>query len=286
MFYKVKELQGYKIRATDGDIGDLYEIYFDDYEWRVRYFVVDTGSWLPGRRVLISPASVTGIDRDDRAVMVKLTKDQVKNSPDITTDAPISRQHEAALSNYYGWPNYWAEGYPIRPGMLSPIGVPYGYVGAPMVPAVPPSESPETTVDREVRAVEEAHEEESHLRSGRDVAGYHIEATDGAIGHLDDYIIDDENWFIRYIVVDTGGWLSGRKVLVIPEWIESIHWPESRVYVNLTKAEVERSPEYVPADLITREYETRLFENYNRPKYWEDVNDVPGRETTRRDRTS
>jgi hypothetical protein len=135
-------------------------------------------------------------------------------------------------------------------------------------------------VDREIRAMEEAHLS-TRLRSARDVEGHHIAASDGEIGNVEDYIIDDENWFIRYLVVDTGGWLSGRKVLLIPEWIESIHWEERRVYVNLSRAEVQSSPEYDPDATLTREYETSLFEGYKRPKYWEQINDLPSREEVR-----
>jgi uncharacterized protein YrrD len=269
MFHTVKELQGYKIRATDGDIGGVHEIYFDEREWRVRYFIVNTGGLLGGRQVLISPEAVTGIDRADHTVSVNLTQQRVKDSPDITTDAPISRQHEARLAEHYGWSRYWAGGYPLRPGLMYPVGTAYGYPSTMVeIPEQPRTES--NAVDREVQAEEEARKDGgSTLHSSRDVTGYRVHATDGEIGHVDDFVIDDENGFIRYIVVETGRWLSGRKVLVIPEWFESIHWEERRLYANLPRAEVANSPAYDPKELITREYETRIFENYRRPAYWE-----------------
>jgi hypothetical protein len=159
---------------------------------------------------------------------------------------------------------------------MYPIGIPFGYVGAPAVPEEPVPSNASNTVEREVHAMAE-QSRESRLHSSRDVSGYHIAATDGDLGHVDDFVIDEENWFIRYIVVDTGGWLSGRKVLVIPEWIESIHWEERRVYVNLSRDDVEHSPAYEPEEFITREYETRIFDNYRRPAYWEDVPDTERR---------
>ena len=267
MFYKVKDLEGYKIHATDGELGAVHEIYFDDHEWRIRYFVVETGPWLFGRKVLIAPESVTGVDQDGHRVVVNLTREQVKNSPDITTDAPVSRQHEASLARYYGWPEYWVPGtVPMRTGLLYPFSVPYGYVGAPAVPITP--EPDDTAVDKEIEEVKDA-QRESTLRSSRAVSGYHIAATDGAIGHLDDFIIDDANWFIRYLVVDTGRWLSGRKVLLAPEWIESISWDELSVIANLTRDQIRSSPEYDPKGLPSREYEHQLFDAYHRPKYWE-----------------
>ncbi len=269
MFYKLKELQGYKIRASDGELGSVHEVYFDEHEWRVRYFVVDTGTLLPGRKVLIAPESVSGIDSDEQAVVVKLTREHVKNSPDINTDTPVTREHETALSNYYGWNQYWIAGYPMRPGMG--FGMPYGVV------SVPAPEGPHNTEDEELEAIED-QDRESTLCSSRDVAGYHIAATDGEIGHVDDYIIDAANWDIRYLVVETGGWLNERKVLLAPEWIESIDWHENRVYANLTRDAISNSPKYDPDVPLTREYESQLFDSYQRPRYWEPQQDKPKRQ--------
>jgi uncharacterized protein YrrD len=270
MFYSVRELQGYKLHATDGAIGDVHEIFFDEGEWRVRYFVVDTGGLLGRRKVLISPEAVTGIDRAGRSVSVNLTQQRVKDSPDISCDTPVSRIHEAHLARHYGWSHYWSDGYPIRPGLAYPVGVAYGYPSAMAVPAEP---TPTTTsgsneVDEEVDAALDAREE-STLRSSRDVTGYRINATDGDIGHLDDVIIDDANWLIRYLVVDAGRLLAEHKVLMIPEWIEGIHWEDKRVHVNLPRNEVANSPAYEPAERITRDYETSIFEHYKRAPYWE-----------------
>ena len=270
MFYKLKDLQGYKIRATDGELGSVREVYFDDHEWRVRYFVVDTGTWLPGRKVLIAPESVSGIDTAEHAVAVKLSRKRVKNSPDISTDVPVTREHETALSQHYGWREYWSMDSPMRPGMIYPFGIPYGIACSPAMPETtdtPDTQAPnranKSAVDKELDAIQD-QARESTLCSSHDVAGYHIAATDGEIGHLDDYIIDDTNWFVRYLIVDMGGWLKGRKVLLAPEWIESISWDESRIYAKLSRDDVSNSPVYDPDKPLTREYESQLFDSYHR----------------------
>jgi hypothetical protein len=180
----------------------------------------------------------------------------------------VTRLHEANLSHHHGWPEYWSGSYPIRPGMSFPIGIPYAFPTGAVVPPTPEPTAADTGVEKEIEAIED-QARESHLRSSHDTTGYRLAATDGEIGRVDDFIIDDENWFIRYLVVDTGHWLSGRKVLLAPEWIESINWDDHHVYVNLPKAEIANSPEYDPSQPISRDYETRVFENYRRPGYWE-----------------
>ena len=109
-----------------------------------------------------------------------------------------------------------------------------------------------------------------HLRSTHDVSGYHIQAADGEIGHVEDFIIDDETWAIRYLIVDTRNWWPGKKVLVSPQWIERVSWSESKVFVNLSRETIKQSPEYTEESLLTRDYETGLHRHYNRQGYWVD----------------
>src|SRR6266508_5022629 len=97
------ELKGVTIQATDGDIGSVQDLYFDDHSWTVRYLVVDTGTWLPGRQVLISPFAFRAISGASR-LQTTLTKDQIENSPSIDTDRPVNRQREIEDSRYYGYP--------------------------------------------------------------------------------------------------------------------------------------------------------------------------------------
>jgi len=246
----MKELRGYKIQAMDGEIGKVHQFYFDDQFWLVRYLVVDTGKWLPGRLVLISPYSLGQPDWSGKLFPVNLTKDQVENSPEIDMARPVSRQHEIAMAEYYRWPTYWTA---------------IGMAGAFAVP-------PKKEMDRNAKKSAEQNENDPHLRSSREVIGYGIEASDGEIGHVDDFIIEDESWIIRYMIVDTRKWLhwlpGGKKVLVAPTWIHRVDWSESKVFVDLTRDQVKNSPEFDPSAPVNREYEMLLHDYYGRPKYW------------------
>jgi sporulation protein YlmC with PRC-barrel domain len=261
MLRTVSDLKGINIAATDGDIGGVKDLYFDDLTWTVRYLVVDTGSWLPGRQVLISPISVRSSTTD--RVFVGLTKAEVENSPSIDTDKPVNRQHEVTLSRYYRYPSYW-EG-PYRWGTLA---YPDGLV-APVMP-LPLDVAPlaQDTVAQELEA-RERESADPALRSARDVTGYYIEATDGDIGHVEDFLIDDREWAIRYIIVGTRNWWPGKKVVISPDWIRHVSWRESKVHVDLTREGVKTAPEYDPDRPVEREYETRLFRHHGRRNYWE-----------------
>ncbi|MGH7847095.1 MAG: PRC-barrel domain-containing protein [Candidatus Binatia bacterium] len=251
MHRSTKELKGYAIGATDGEIGSVEDFYFDDQRWTVRYLVVDTGKWLPGRKVLISPISLGVVDWEEKKLQVKLSQKQVENSPDIETHKPVSRQYEVELSKYYGYPYYWT-GPDVWGSAGFPVGVP--------IEGVPEREATEAQV---------VPEEDLHLHSVNEVVAYTIEATDGEIGHVDEFILDDASWEIRYFVVDTGNWLPGKKVLIAPGWIHRVNWRDSRVYVNLGRDTIKNSPEYDGSLPIARDYETQLHQHYDQPRYWE-----------------
>jgi hypothetical protein len=258
MLRTVTDLRRCAIAATDGDIGSVHDVFFDDRSWTVRYLVVDTGDWLSGRRVLISPMSVTEANGISERLHVRLTRAQVERSPHVDTDRPVSRQHETDLSRYYGYPYYWAG--PYRWGMAR-------YPGPVLVP---PQPSP---VEREVMEREQERADPS-LRSALAVTGHYIRATDGEIGHVEDFLVDDRAWAIRYVIVDTRNWWPGKKVLVSPEWISSVSWPEATVDVDLTREGVRNAPEYDPSRSLHREDEARLFGSHGRPPYW-DVEERP-----------
>lgn len=240
MLRSAKELKGVAIQAHDGQIGSVSDLYFDDDTWLVRYYVVDTGGFLPGRKVLIPAAAILQSRVSDNAVRVDLTAEQVRNSPYIDVDRPISRQAEATLYNYYGWPFYWEA--PSLPNL------------APVAPAVEPlmSEPPEI---REQRATEGQYGGDPHLRSAHEVTGYHVRASDGEIGHVVDFLVDEAALDIRYIVVATRNWLPGKKVLVPPGWIREVKWSESKVFVAAPRQAIQRSPEYRPGGPIPLESE-------------------------------
>jgi hypothetical protein len=246
-----KHLKDFAIRATDGELGTIEDLYFDDETWAIRYLIVDTGGWLGGRRVLISPISVVHTDWEAKRLDVALTKRQVEHSPEIDTHKPVSRQHEAGYVGYYGYPYYW--------------GGPYlwGAAAYPAGLATPPTASTEAMAARIRR-----ESTDSHLRSGEAVTGYNIEAADGEIGHVDGFVVDDEAWAIRYMEVATRNWWPGKKILLSPAWIERVSWTDSKVYVGLSREAIKDAPEYVESRPITREYENRLYFHYGRPPYW------------------
>ncbi len=248
MLTNATHLKGLEIWATDGEIGTVDQFYFDDESWAIRYLVVQTGGWLGGRQVLISPFSIVQADWQAKRLEVALTKRRVENSPDINTHQPVCRQHEAEYNRYYGYPYYWG-----GPLLWGPVYYPGDVNTAPKDSATEGIQSESM---------------DSHLRSAEAVTGYHIEATDGELGHVDGFIVDDEAWAIRYIQVATRNWWPGKKVLVSPAWIERVSWEDSKVYAALTREAIQSAPEFVDFTSITRDYENRLYSHYGKPPYW------------------
>jgi len=252
MLTNAKYLKGLVVRATDGEIGTVNELYFDDETWAIRYLTVETGGWLGGRQVLISPFSVVDTDWRAGRLDVALTKKQVEDSPDIDTDRPVSRQHEAAYLGYFGYPYYWGGPYMWGPA-LYPAGM----------SIIPIAIADEALADR-IRS----ESTDSYLRSTQAVKGYQIEAADGEIGHVQGFVVDDEDWAIRYMEVATRNWWPGKKVLVSPAWIKRVSWTDSTVYVGLSRDAIQKGPEYDESAPITREYEDLLYDHYGLPPYW------------------
>ena len=221
MLMKAKALKGYALKSLDGDIGSANEFLFDDRFWAIRYLVADTGTWLSGRQVLLSPYSFGRLDRDGNVLSIKLTKKQIENSPSIESDRPVSRQYEANYYSYYGYPTYWEGG-----GL-------WGYGAYPEY----------TPIDRpyESRRYDYPVWEDIHLRSVNAVTGYAIQATDGALGSLTGVLVEEKKWLIREFTVETGHWYSGKEILITPADIDRISYPESKVFVNLTKGDLERT---------------------------------------------
>lgn len=253
MLRSAKDLQGYTIQATDGDIGTVQTFYFDDESWRVRYLVVDTGNWLPGKRVLLAPSALHQPFLGTQHLAVNLTQEQVRTSPDIDTDMPVSRQQETTLHAHYNWPAYWTMYDPlVAPTMIARPGGP---------PGPPPlsSSMPEVVDQRQGNA---------HLRSMREVMGYDIRASDGRIGHVEDFIIDTDGWSVRYMVIDTRNWLPGQKVLIAPAWVREVNWHDAQVDVDLSRDQIKDSPAFDATEPVNRDYEMKLYDYYGRPAYW------------------
>jgi uncharacterized protein YrrD len=232
MLKSTNQLHGVTVLASDGDAGTVKDVFFDDERWAVRYLVVETGSWLNSRKVLVSPMAVSGAGWDAQGLRLNLTREQIRNSPHVDTDKPVSRQHEVEFSDYHGYPYYW--GGPLVWGFAA-----YPVPTADLVPQAREAASE--------RAAPEPQPGDPHLRSSKEVIGYELQATDDAVGHVEDFLIDDSDWSIRLMLVDTRNWWPGKKVLVSPGRIEQVSWENRQIAVNITRAEVEASPEYDPA---------------------------------------
>jgi len=239
MLLQLQTLSGYKIKAADGEIGKIKTVYFDDKTWVVRYLVVDTGNWLSENLVLLHPSCLAKPNRDTKVLPVSITQRKIQESPEISHDQPVSKQKLADLHTYYEWPLFWAG----------------GLMAFAESPAVKRLENDNTT------AVEDG---DPHLRSAQEVMRYGVRATDGDLGSVYDFVIDTQNWNIRYIVVDTGNWLPGKKVLVSPHWINNVIWEDAVVCTTLGKDGVKNSPEYDPRFPLAPDYEEKLYQHYGR----------------------
>jgi len=242
MLRSLKDLEDYAIGATDGNVGRVVDFLLDDERWAIRYMVVEAGRFLDGRRVLVSPISFGTIDGLSRRVHLSLTVEKVQHSPSIDTDKPVSRQHERDFYRYYGYPSYWGN-----------LGL-WGIGASPNMHVAGPDN--EAALERRDDAPAD-----SHLRSAKEVRGYDVQGSDEAIGHIDDFIVDDD------LVVDTRNWWFGKKVLVAPQWASSVSWNERRVYVDVSRDFVKNSPEW-NTTAINREYEARLHDYHGRAGYW------------------
>jgi uncharacterized protein YrrD len=228
MLRSIKQLYGDSLRATDGEIGHIKDFYFDDLNWVIRYVVVDTGTWLSGRLVLLSPHVFRNFDLDGVCRGVNLTRKQIENSPDFDSKKPVSRKYEDEYYRYYGWPNYWQ-------------GRALWGIGAFPIAELPLEEQP--GVSRRQAAVSDERSD-AHLRSTQALSGYHIQTDQGVIGHVIDFIVDHRTWAVCHLVVETGHWFSGKEIVISPKNIDRINYDESKVFVSLTKEAIKTAPEY------------------------------------------
>lgn len=243
----IDSLKGFELGAHDGAIGRCKDFLFDDQSWVVRYLVADTRKWLPGRRVLISPISIGKVDPIGQAINVGLSKEQIKNAPSLDSDAPVSRQYEIFFNQYYDWTDYWR-----GPALW----------GDEIYPRALKSRN-------ELAEIEGDGGEETRLRSIDEVTNYRVHARDDNIGHVEDFLVEEDTWKIRYLVIDTGNWLQGSKrVIVDPNWVDSVDWSERSVAVKMTREQIESSPVYDPDHPDFRDYEKSLFDHYKYPYYW------------------
>lgn len=259
MLATTHELRGFKVFSEDEEIGEVEDYYFDRKYWVNRYLVVDTGNWLVERDILISPEAVEEIDYGEQLIKLNISAEEIENSPPVEKEDKLMRTHERDLADYFNWTNYWRAAEPTNTGIS-------GLVPNNLIRKITIEEN---IKDREKENKKIPAEEETNLRSVNELINFKIHASDGFIGHVDKFIIDDNNWLIRYLLVDTKDLLPGKKVVLAPEWINNIDWVGEEVEFKLTVEEIENAPEYDAEMPISELYETKLYEHYDKEKYWE-----------------
>ena len=226
MLKSINQLYRISLGASDGEIGRVKDFYFDDWDWAIRYVVADTGSWLSELLVLISPHAIGSVSKDAESLLVNLTRNQIENSPSIEAHKPVSRQYEEAYHRYYGWPPYWSIG-----GMFGVAGI--SSAPLPLTPQEQPNPCSRSNND-----------DDPHLRSTQTVSGYHIQTGDDEVGHITDFLVNDETWTISHMVVETGHWYSGKEIVIAVKEVERISYEGSTVFVGATRKSIMEAPQY------------------------------------------
>jgi hypothetical protein len=243
------DLKNFTLHARDGEIGRSRDFLFDDAKWTVRYMEANTGKWLLGRRVLISPISISEPSFEAREIPVRLSRKEIEEAPGTETDEPVSTQFERAYHSYFGYPYYWVGG---------DVWGLHGYPAA-MQESAYREGTPEPPDEDKIEA--------SHLRSMHEVSGYSIHAINDEIGQVADFVVDTANWAVRYLVVDIRRWLPGPSVLISPQWIDGVSWHQKQVRVDIDKQTIKTAPKFHPP--ITREDELAVFKHFARQPYWQ-----------------
>lgn len=259
MLRSMNDLESYAIRATDGDIGCVKDLYFDDKAWVIRYLVVDAANWLSNRKVLVSPIAVDRSERTGKVLRVLITKEQVRNSPGIDTDKPVSRQHEMDHLDYFGYPYYWG-GSGLWGMSSSPSSM--------MTMSDNGSGGSRSEPHDGTGSGSRLDHGNPRLRSCQEILGYRIKAIDGGIGQVQGMLVEEDTWAIRYMVVETSHWWSGHLVLVAPEWIRHVSWEEGAVAVNLRRQAVKGAPPYDPHAKLDRIRKLNIYKHYGHKGYW------------------
>jgi sporulation protein YlmC with PRC-barrel domain len=251
MLRNASAINGYAIVASDGHLGTVSDFLFDDVSWLIRWLVVDTGTWLSGRKVLLPAFALGHLDPARREFVVRLTMQEIKDGPDIDTQRSVSRQMEASIYDHYGWSPYWGAG-------LYMGGYGYGDGGSLM--ALSSRES--IRRDEDMAAVHRGADDQ-HLRSFEALTGYHIHTSDGDIGHVEDFLVEEADWAIHYLVVDTKNWWPGKRVLVSPRSVTEIDWTDNLVKINVSRRSVKDSPAYDASKTVDRTYEKQFHKYYD-----------------------
>eukprot|EP01037_Dinobryon_pediforme_P004307 gene4307-4357_t len=254
-------LKGYAIQASDGRMGTVKTFLFDDRSWNIRWLVVDTGHWLTDRQVLVHPSAIGLADHSLQVLHVGLTKAQIEASPDIQQDAPVTMQMERQLHSYYGWDPYWGPEF---------YGTGFADLGLPGIGTADGFGMRNAGGHGEsgFEGVQFGSDDgDPHLRSMTSTNGYHLHATDGGIGHVENFLIDDITWSIRYLIADTSNWWMGKHVLIAPFAVESVDWSKREIHLNVSRDAVKASPPWDPIKIVEAVYERELHAHYRWPGY-------------------
>ena len=265
MLFAATGLLGCPVETSDGRVGAVKDFLFDDQSWKIRWMAVETGDWLSGRRILIHPSAIAPLDLarpasgrlpmmsmgDTLVIIVGLTKHEIEASPDLREDEPVTDQMQARLYDHYGWDPYWGDTF-FGPDAIDPISKPI---------LAETSERPAADMGAD------SGDGDPHLRSVVEVNGYHVHATDGDIGHVENFIASDINWGIRYLVIATHNWWPGKHVQLAPYAVEDIDWAERRINVNVTRDQVKSSPPWDPLAMADQVAEQQLHRHYGWPGY-------------------
>lgn len=257
-------LKGYKIEATDGHLGTVKTFLFDDKTWKIRWLVIDTGFWLSGRQVLVAPSAIGTPDHERQHLPIALTKEQIEASPGIMQDQPVTMQMQRNLYDYYGWDPYWGPNF-FGASSFAPYALGGAFAGV-RVPE-PGHEYGSESAAEAATIQYETDDGDPHLRSMTALRGYHIHATDGSIGHVENFLVDDVAWAIRYVIVDTSNWWVGAHVLIAPYAVKDIDWGDHQVHLSLSRDDVRSSPGWDPAAVIDRAYQEDLHRHYGWPGF-------------------
>ncbi len=294
MPHHTNNLIGLRVLALDTIAGTVRDIYFDDQNWLVHYFLVDINDLIQDKLVLIPPLSVGVPDGDKGVLPVSMTSAKITNAPAMQTDLPISKQYETALRRYYEWPLYRGEDAleetaDIKNGQSNAEGtqLPGDEEDAEAQDSDPGTSEqqdeemaaqaalfslPREPDEQEIIEMEfsDPNAEQTfnpRLRSLVDTIGYTIESSDGESGAVEDMLIDDSEWIIRYLVVNTTLLPDHKRTLLSLHWIHDISWAMSRIYVTLKLRDILNSPPYTPLHAHFREYEKQLFDYYDQLEY-------------------
>ncbi len=244
MLFALTGLIGCPVEGSDGRVGGVKDFLFDDKSWKVRWMVVDTGHWLPGRQILIHPSAIAPLDaalHEKRALpmissgetltlSVDLSRRQIEESPDASEEEPCTAQMETRLYQYYGWDPDW---------------------GATHIRA----------------SITEAADGDPYLRSVATVKGYRVHATDGDLGHVEHFLADDADWDIRYLVIATRNWLPGKHVQLAPYAVTKIETADRSVKLNVTRDQVKSSPAWDPLTMADEVAEQAYHRHFGWPGY-------------------